>query len=95
MNDGGALKNTIDNLELITSKLKKSLNKLPHTMDNINAVSDSLQQAEIKSLINSTAEALIKLNDILTKTSNGEGTFGKLVACKVGSRSSGMHARMD
>ena len=79
LTEGGDLRSAISDIKYLTALLKKSLKSLPETMDNLNSVSDSLQQSEIKLLINTTAETLEKLNIILGKTSEGEGTLGKLV----------------
>jgi ABC-type transporter Mla subunit MlaD len=64
-------KNTMQNLDDISSENKEKLNSM---ITNLEATS-----AELETLSAGLNETNLTLNEVLTKINNGEGTLGKMV----------------
>ena len=77
--ENGEITLALNNINKLIFTINKSLQPLPNTMKNIKAVTDSLKEAQIKMLINNSAQVLENLNLIMAKVDRGEGTAGKLV----------------
>ena len=77
--ENGEITIVLNNINKLISSINQSLETLPGTMNNIEAVTDSLKEAQIKMLINNSAQMLENLNLIMAKVERGEGTAGKLV----------------
>lgn len=74
----GSLNKTIQNVESITSTLKKNNEAMDRTLKNIASVSDSLAASSIASTINSLSKSANELNTLLAGINKGEGSLGKL-----------------
>jgi phospholipid/cholesterol/gamma-HCH transport system substrate-binding protein len=89
---GENLATTMSNLRKITDSLRSALaeqqDKLVNIVDNINNFTDDLAEitrdnkAEMKIAIKNISEVSGKLDRIMAKVENGEGTIGKLVSDK-------------
>lgn len=63
----------------ITDNLASKSEKISNTIDNISAISDTLADSDLKTVILETKETLHELNGVLTMVNNGEGTLGALL----------------
>jgi phospholipid/cholesterol/gamma-HCH transport system substrate-binding protein len=75
----GSLSMTLNNLSEITENLKKSNEDISEILKNFAAVSDSLNEAELKSLIVNASATFAKTTELFTMINNGEGTAGQLI----------------
>ncbi|MCB0737489.1 MAG: hypothetical protein KDC92_08245 [Bacteroidetes bacterium] len=83
---GGLIQRTSDNLGGImsdfksaSSSVKETSGKLSSTVENVNAISDSLRNTPIKSTVEDVKAAVASLQGILLALDNGEGTLGQLL----------------
>ncbi|MBL7898023.1 MAG: MCE family protein [Crocinitomicaceae bacterium] len=63
----------------ITENLANKSDQISNTIDNISAISDTLADSDLKSVILETKTTLVELNDVLAKVNEGEGTLGALL----------------
>ena len=77
---GGELNTSFDNLASITGNLKNNNEDLSQTLQNISSISDSLEKADIKAVVEKADQTFAKLDMTLAKIKDGEGTAGKLVS---------------
>ena len=77
---GGKLDQSFDNLASITGNLKDNNDNLANTLQNFSAISDSLEKADIKALVEKADHTFNELDGIMAKINKGEGTAGKLVS---------------
>jgi len=73
------IKNTLNNLDKISSNLNSNNAKINNVIANFSDLSDSLVKLDIKSTFDKMDSAVVGFNDIAQKINNGEGTMGKLV----------------
>lgn len=73
------LANIINNVESITSNLKNNNEQISAILTNFSNISDSLEQANIKTTILNANKTLAEFSEISYKINNGEGTFGMLI----------------
>src|SRR5512133_1063990 len=76
---GGSLGQTLNNMSEVTGNLKKSNEDISKILANFAAVSDTLKQAELKSLITHASETFARTTELFTMINNGQGTAGQLV----------------
>ncbi len=76
---GGAIKQTLNNVESITANLKKNNTEISNTIKNLSRLSDSLSKANLGQTIHKLDSSLTHLQMLMTKINNGQGTLGKLV----------------
>ena len=76
---GGELNTSMDNLSSFTGNLKANNANLSQTLQNISSISDSLEKADIKAVVDKADLTFAKLDKTLAKIQDGEGTAGKLV----------------
>ena len=79
LQSGGELNNSFNNLASITGNLKNNNEDLSKTLQNISSISDSLEKADIKAVVDKADQTFTKLDMTLAKINEGEGTAGKLV----------------
>lgn len=72
----------LTNVESISGNLKKNNDKITNILANVESISDSLAKANFKQTIQKATDAIAKVDDIMTKVNNGEGTLGMLVSDK-------------
>jgi phospholipid/cholesterol/gamma-HCH transport system substrate-binding protein len=75
----GSLSSSFSNLSSVTDNLKKSNEDISKVLHNFAAVSDSLNQSDLKNLISHANETFAKTSELFGKINEGEGTAGKLV----------------
>ncbi|WP_070137225.1 MlaD family protein [Crocinitomix algicola] len=63
----------------VTNNLANKSEQISNTIDNISAISDTLKDSGIKSVIIETKNTLAELNGVLGKVNNGEGSLGMLL----------------
>jgi len=69
----------LNNVESISSNLKNNNEQITNILENFSNISDSLEQANIKSTIHNANKTLAEFSAISTKINNGEGTIGMLI----------------
>jgi len=75
----GALKKTIENMQVITATIANNHHKLTQILDNVNQISDSLAAANLAATIRSTNKAMNETAQVMAKINAGEGSLGLLV----------------
>lgn len=63
----------------VTNNLASKSAEISRTIDNITAITDTLKDSGLKSVITETRNTLTELNGVLTKVNNGEGSLGLLL----------------
>ena len=76
----GKFSRIFDNVESITMSFKQTEKEIQKIVGNVSQISDSLLTADFKLAIEETTTTMKTLNSMLEKSSNGEGTLGKLLA---------------
>lgn len=69
----------LDDFKGASTSIKQTSGKLSYTVDNINALTDSLREAPLKSTVEDVKMAVTKLNGVLDAVENGDGTLAKLL----------------
>jgi phospholipid/cholesterol/gamma-HCH transport system substrate-binding protein len=75
----GSLSNSFGNLDSLTENLRKSNEDISKILKNFAAVSDTLKQADLKTLINNASETFARTSELFASLNKGEGTAGKLI----------------
>ncbi|UBM62369.1 MlaD family protein [Candidatus Sulfidibacterium hydrothermale] len=70
---------TLANLDSLTGTLSSSRGDLKATITNLRSVSDSLSTADIAGTIREAKASLERVNRLLAKMNQGEGTIGQLM----------------
>lgn len=63
----------------ITETLASKKDQISNTIDNISAISDTLADSDLKTVIMETKQTLHELNGVLAMVNSGEGTLGALL----------------
>jgi phospholipid/cholesterol/gamma-HCH transport system substrate-binding protein len=69
----------MNNVESITTNLKKSNDQITSIIGNTKKISDDLVTADFKAVILNAENTLKKLNNVLSDVESGKGTVGKLL----------------
>lgn len=69
----------LENIESITTNLRNNNQMLTSTIRNINAISDSIAATNVRQAFVRLESSLDKLNSVLYKVDNAEGTLGLLI----------------
>lgn len=69
----------MNNVESITTNLKKSNDQITAIIGNTKKISDDLVTADFKAVILNAETTLKKLNNVLAEVESGKGTVGKLL----------------
>jgi phospholipid/cholesterol/gamma-HCH transport system substrate-binding protein len=75
----GSLSSSFSNLSSVTDNLKKSNEDISKVLHNFAAVSDSLNQSDLKLLITHANETFARTSELFGKINEGQGTAGQLV----------------
>ncbi len=67
------------NVESISANLKNNNDKISSILDNVEEITDSLAKSNFKKAIANATSILQKVDNIVTKIDNGEGTLGALI----------------
>ena len=79
LKDGGHLHESIENFNTISGTLASKSGKMGSAIDNLEALTDSLNSADISGTIHNLDSTITNLNQILVKVNDGNGTAGKLI----------------
>lgn len=79
LNNKNKVDNIVSDFESITASLKSTEKKLALLLETINAISDTINNAEIAGTINNANKVIKEIQGVMTKINAGEGTLGKLV----------------
>ena len=77
--DGGDLNNSIKNLNTISGELASKTTSISNTIDNVEAITDTLKNAELRSTVQYLDSTLIQIHALTAQINSGKGTAGKLV----------------
>ena len=69
----------VTDVEAFTNTIHEKDEKIGSIIDNLNTVSEDLAEAELKKTIYNTKNAIGRLDSLLTKVNQGEGSLGQLV----------------
>jgi phospholipid/cholesterol/gamma-HCH transport system substrate-binding protein len=69
----------VADVQIFTNTLHKNDNKINEMIGNFNDISEKLAEAELKKTVNNAADAIGKLDSLLNKMNQGEGTLGQLM----------------
>jgi len=75
----GTLSSSFSNLASVTDNLKKNNEDISKVLHNFAAVSDSLNQSDLKQLITHADETFAKTSELFGKINDGQGTAGQLI----------------
>jgi phospholipid/cholesterol/gamma-HCH transport system substrate-binding protein len=75
----GTLSNSFSNLASLTENLKKSNEDISNVLHNFSAISDSLEQSDLKEMVNHASATFEKTAELFRKINEGQGTAGQLV----------------
>jgi phospholipid/cholesterol/gamma-HCH transport system substrate-binding protein len=75
----GSLSQSLNNLSSVTGNLKKSNEDIAAILKNFAAVSDTLKQADLKTLITNASTTFAKTAELFAMINNGKGTAGQLI----------------
>ncbi len=73
------IQQTLANLQSFTANLDKNNDKITHLLSNIDNLSDSLKQADLKQTIENLNATITQLKVMLADINQGKGTLGKVV----------------
>jgi phospholipid/cholesterol/gamma-HCH transport system substrate-binding protein len=77
--NGGKVNNVVAQLQVLTKTLSEASPKIDAIVANVDHISDSLAQSNIRTLVNNAQHTLDNANQILATVKNGQGTVGQLV----------------
>lgn len=69
----------LKNAESISTNLKNNNEQITNILENFSNISDSIEQADIKTTILNANRTLAEFSKISSKINNGEGTIGMLI----------------
>lgn len=78
-NKNSKFNSILGNMDELTMKLNQSMTELSYILANFSSVSDSLANANIKSLANNLDQSLYQTQILLKKMNEGTGTMGQLL----------------
>ncbi len=73
------LKLTLNNLQSITGNIEKNNDAITAILKNAQNVTDSLQQANLKQMVENLNSTIVQLNAVVSDINEGKGTLGKVV----------------
>jgi phospholipid/cholesterol/gamma-HCH transport system substrate-binding protein len=73
------LKVTLDNLQSITGNIEKNNSAITAILKNAQNVTDSLQQANLKQMVENLNTTITQVNTVVKDINQGKGTLGKIV----------------
>jgi len=78
-NKNGKFNSILSNMDELTMKLNQSMTELSYILANFSSVSDSLANANIKSMVNNLDQSLYQSRILLKNINEGTGTMGQLM----------------
>jgi phospholipid/cholesterol/gamma-HCH transport system substrate-binding protein len=70
---------SFQNIQDITANIRNSNQKINHILNNVDAISDSISQMQLKTTLNKLNQSIDETNVIIANLKNGQGTLGKLL----------------
>lgn len=77
--NGGKVTNVVAQLETLTKTLSEASPKIDAIVANVDNISDSLAQSNIRTLVNNAQSTIDNANHILADVKSGRGTVGQLM----------------
>lgn len=77
--NGGKVTNVVAQLETLTKTLSEASPKIDAIVANVDNISDSLAQSNIRTLVNNAQSTIDNANHILADVKSGHGTVGQLM----------------
>ncbi len=77
--NGGKVNRVVTQLEVLTKTLSDASPKIDAIVANVDNISDSLAQSNIRQLVNNAQSTINNANDVIAKVKSGEGTVGQLI----------------
>lgn len=77
--NGGKVNRVMTQLEVLTKTLSDASPKIDAIVANVDNISDSLAQSNIRQLVNSAQSTINNANDVIAKVKAGQGTVGQLI----------------
>ncbi len=77
--EGDRLTVIFSNIESISRNIKNNNEKIANIIKNSSSLSDTLAKSELNKTINNTNQALAKIDNILQKIKEGQGSLGLLI----------------
>lgn len=77
--NGGKVNRVVTQLEVLTKTLSDASPKIDAIVANVDNISDSLAQSNIRQLVNNAQSTINNANDVIAKVKAGEGTVGQLI----------------
>lgn len=75
----GGLQVTMDNLKEVTETLRKNTDKITAILTNTDTITSSLASSDLKGTVEQLGQSMHKLNSILQKVNQGQGSMGLLI----------------
>lgn len=77
--NGGKVNNVVSQLQVLSKTLGDAAPKIDAIIANVDNISDSLAQANIRTLVNNAQSTVDNANAIIAGVKNGKGTVGQLL----------------
>ncbi len=77
--DKSSFNNILANTEVITARMENSFDQLSYILENMSSVSDSIAQANIKTMLINMNQGMLQAQLLLRNMNEGMGTVGQLM----------------
>lgn len=77
--NGGRVNNVVAQLEQLSKTLGEAAPKIDAIISNVNNISDSLAQANIRTLVSNAQSTIDNVNRLIADVNRGQGTVGQLM----------------
>lgn len=78
--NGGKVNNIVSQLDLLSKTLGEAAPKIDAIVSNVDNITDSIAQANIRTLVNNAQSTVDNANALIADVKNGRGTVGQLVS---------------
>jgi len=78
--NGGKVNSVVSQLNVLSKTLGEAAPKLEAIVSNVDNITDSLAQANIRTLVNNAQSTVDNANELIATVKNGQGTVGQLVS---------------
>ena len=78
--NGGKVNNIVSQLDLLSKTLGEAAPKIDAIVSNVDNITDSIAQANIRTLVNNAQCTVDNANALIADVKNGRGTVGQLVS---------------
>ena len=77
--NGGKVNRVVTQLDVLTTTLGEASPKIDAIVANVDNITDSLAQSNIRQLVNNAQSTIDNANSVIAKVKAGEGTVGQLI----------------